>query len=203
MYADAHMGGFDKLILVEPAPHLVSFLKDKYRSHIATRKVIIVDKVVSDEKKVTLYLCNVDTVTTASSAWMNDSRFADKGFEWTPTTDLPVTTLDAIIKEHGGSTGLTKTKIDVEGYESHVIKSLSTYVGPLSFQWAEEVRDDVIRCIYHLTTKLGYTKFHIQHQDKYDYDPPISQYTTLDQIIVVLDLWQPKRKDAWGMIHCL
>lgn len=197
MYADAQIG-FDKMILVEPAPTLVAFLKDKYRS--TTKKVVIIDKMVSDEVRPTFYLCNVDTVSTAATAWMVDSRFADKGFEWTPLTDVPVTTLDAIIQEHGMP---TKTKIDVEGYESHVVKSLSKYIGPLSFQWAEEVRDDVVRCIYHLSNKLGYTKFHIQHQDKYDFTPSADQYILLDTLIQQLDLWQPNRKDGWGMIHCL
>lgn len=196
LYADAHMALFDRLILVEPAPHLVAHLREKYKEN---PKVVVVEKLASDEQNPTFYECNVDTVSTAALTWVQASRFSDKGFEWTPRFNLATIKLDDIIREHGLP---TKTKIDVEGYESHVLQSLSKHVGHLSFQWAEEVREDVIRGIYHLI-KLGYTKFYVQQQDQYDFNPLLDQYVSLDQLIHTLDLWQPKRKDGWGMIHCL
>jgi FkbM family methyltransferase len=197
LYADVHMSQFDKLVLVEANPDLVSVLRDKYKSN---DKVVVLDKLVSDETKdVTFYSCNVDTISTAAPAWVHKSRFTDKGFEWTPRNNLPRITMDAIVKEYGRP---SKTKIDVEGYEPHVIQSLTEHIGPLSFQWAEEVLEDIVACIYHLL-KIGYTKFHIQDGDRYDFSPTPDQFISPDQIIDAINLWNPKRQDAWGMIHCL
>lgn len=196
LYADTHIHQFDRLILVEPNAELATFLRDKYKNN---PKVKIVEAIVSDEKQAMFYLCNVDTISTAAKVWVEQSRFSDKGFEWTPQTNIPTRTLDSIIAEYGVP---TKTKIDVEGYESHVIRSLHRHVGPLSFEWAEEVREDIVRCLYHLT-KLGYTKFYIQNGDQYDFTPREADYASIDQIIQQLNLWKPQRRDLWGMIHCL
>ena len=195
-YADAHLKNYDKLVLVEPCKDLAEFLRQKYRDE---PKVVVVEKVVSDEKKVRFYVCNVDTISTAADAWVHRSRFSDKGFEWTPKDDLPTITLDQLIAQHGMP---SKTKVDVEGYESHVIKSLSRYVGALSFEWAEEVRDDIVACLYHLT-RIGYSKFHIQNGDRYDFIPNQNEYHNIDKTIAALNRWIPTRRDSWGMIHCL
>lgn len=193
-YADAHMSQFDKLVLVEPCHDLANFLREKYKGE---PKVVVVEKVVSDEQKVRFYMCNVDTISTAAKAWVQNSRFSDKGFVWTPNDDLPTITMDQLISQYGAP---SKTKVDVEGYESHVLKSLSKNVGPLSFEWAEEVREDIVACLYHLVS-IGYKKFYIQDGDRYDFSPKPTDFQTIDQTVNKINLWQPTRKDAWGMIH--
>jgi hypothetical protein len=101
--------------------------------------------------------------------------------------------LDALIEKYGVPDVL---KIDVEGAEEQVIRSLSKKVPIILFEWAAEWRDSLKLAIDHLTS-LGFTKFHVQKEDLYSYYPLEFELTSdeckmrLDESIVKVD---------WGMI---
>jgi FkbM family methyltransferase len=195
LHADAHMARFDKLVLVEASARLAAFLRDKYKGN---DKVTIVERLVSDQKRATFYSCNVDTVSTAAPQWINQSRFSHQSFQWTAKNDIATVSMDELVRQYGVP---TRTKIDVEAYELSVVRSLSRHIGLLSFEWAEEGRDDAARCVHHLAS-LGYTKFFIQHGDQYDFTPQPEAWTDADRLVATLDdSWNPARRELWGMIH--
>lgn len=93
------------------------------------------------------------TVTTLSSDWMERVK-ADPAFkdvEWSKTAQTRVTTLQALIGEHGLPQFV---KIDVEGYEAEVLAGLSTAISTLSFEYLPVVRHIALECVDRLS-QLG------------------------------------------------
>jgi hypothetical protein len=87
-------------------------------------------------------------------------------------------------------------KVDVEGAENLVLASLTQKVPVLCFEWAAEWRDKNKQCITHLAA-LGFSRFHIQMEDKYDYLPPAYDRTT-DEVLAFFDT--ARDKVDWGMV---
>ncbi|GIF71330.1 FkbM family methyltransferase [Asanoa siamensis] len=80
------------------------------------------------------------TVSTLSTAWRDtvatDSSFAK--VRWDRTVEVPVTTLDDMIREYGVP---AFCKIDVEGFEADVLAGLSQPVRALSFEYLPMAHD--------------------------------------------------------------
>ena len=70
-------------------------------------------------------------------------------------TKVNTISLDKLISEYGIPDLI---KIDVEGYEYSVLKSLSSYSGKITFEWSEEFFDEVNKSITYLK-KIGYHHF--------------------------------------------
>lgn len=99
------------------------------------------------------------TVTTASADFVRAAHGAD-GWEdqvWDATVDVPVTTLDALVAEHGRP---QFTKIDVEGFEAEVLAGLSVPLPALSFEFTTIQRDVAVRCL-DLLMGLGDYRFDV------------------------------------------
>ncbi len=106
---------------------------------------------------------------------------------------MPTTSLDKLIAQYGIPDTL---KVDVEGAENLVLASLTQKVPVLCFEWAAEWRDKNKQCITHLAA-LGFSRFHIQMEDKYDYLPPAYDRTT-DEVLAFFDT--ARDKVDWGMV---
>src|ERR1700754_4061338 len=80
------------------------------------------------------------TVSTLSTDWIDtvstDSSFAK--VRWDRRLEVPVTTLDELVKEHGEP---AFCKIDVEGFEADVLAGLSRPVRALSFEYLPMAHD--------------------------------------------------------------
>jgi hypothetical protein len=74
---------------------------------------------------------------------------------WTTSTQVPVTTLDALIGQHGEPTFI---KIDVEGFEEEALQGLTRAVKALSFEFTTIQRDVALACLARCAA-LGYMKF--------------------------------------------
>ncbi|HEY8521368.1 MAG TPA: FkbM family methyltransferase [Gammaproteobacteria bacterium] len=86
------------------------------------------------------------TVTTLSPEWIGEVR-RDASFRrvtWTERERVEITTLDALIAEHGRPAFI---KIDVEGYEAQVLAGLSSAVDALSFEYLPAARHVALECV--------------------------------------------------------
>lgn len=102
--------------------------------------------------------------TLASEEWQ------DKINKATPLTitydeivEIRVLTLDDLVKKYGKPTFI---KIDVEGYESEVLKGLSHPIDYISFEILSFNSDLMEECLL-ILTKLGYSKFNFSMRETF------------------------------------
>ena len=86
------------------------------------------------------------TVTTASRDFVAaaDGAGGWEGQVWDTEVEVPCTTLDALIAEHGSP---AFAKIDVEGFEATVLAGLSRPLPALSFEFTTIQRDVALACL--------------------------------------------------------
>ena len=99
------------------------------------------------------------TVTTASDDFVRaaDGAGGWEGQVWDKSIEVPVTTFDALVAEHGTP---DFAKIDVEGFEADVLAGLTKPVPVLSFEFTTIQRDVAFRCLDRLM-QLGDYRFDI------------------------------------------
>ena len=73
--------------------------------------------------------------------------------EWDEEIEVPIVTLDQLIKEHGIP---SFCKIDVENLELEVLLGLSTPIPALSIEFFVKTMDTTIACIDHIETLGNY-----------------------------------------------
>jgi FkbM family methyltransferase len=195
LYTDSNAKKYDKFILVEANKHLCNFLKNNY---INNPNIIIEQKIVSSDKNTVFYISNVDVISSCDSEWINNSRFSNKScYNFNKTTDNESITIDELVEKYGIPEYI---KIDVEGYELNVLKSMTKKYCPIGFEWAEEKKDELLLSLEYVKS-LGYEKFCLQKEDKYDFVP--EKWLDYNQIYKIVDeLCNIERKLEWGMIHC-
>jgi FkbM family methyltransferase len=91
------------------------------------------------------------TVSTASHTFVSAADGADgwEGQAWDAAVEVPCTTLDALIAEHGKP---VFAKIDVEGFEAAVLAGLSQSLPALSFEFTTIQRDVAFACLDRLAS---------------------------------------------------
>lgn len=189
-WAVANQNG-NTVIAVEASPITFNFLKHSVQQF---NNIIPVNYAVCEGTEPFVYFhhAECDGLSSLNSSWYTnpDGRFYKHKFVTLPA---PRTTIDELIKMHGKPSYI---KIDVEGAEDIVVRTLSQKIDLLAFEWASEARDVVYRTLDHLE-KLGYTKFHVQNEDAYTYMPRDFPYTsqTLREFMK-----NTKDKVDWGMI---
>jgi len=145
-----------RVVAVEPQPALMSLLRKRFRGN---PRVTLVDGALGaapgramlaiDPMNPTVASLSIDFIAKAG---------ASRGFRavrWRHRIAVPVTTLDALIAEHGTP---CFCKIDVEGYEHAVIEGLSHPVRALSFEFLPAALDPALIAIARLN-RLGSYRF--------------------------------------------
>lgn len=193
LYTDANSKNYDKFILVDANKDLCNQLRNKYNNN---PNIIIEQKIVSKDKTDIFYISNADTISTCDIEWITNSRFS-KSYNFTKTIGNESITIDQLVEKYGIPTYI---KIDVEGYEYNVLKSMSKKYCPIGFEWAEEKKDELLLSLDYLK-ELGFENFCLQKEDNYTFVPEkwIS-YTEIYE--TVKNLCDKNRKFEWGMIHC-
>jgi len=142
-------------VLVEPQPNCIDFLKKRFaeQSHLTT----IVEAAAGSRLDILKMSINnfAPALSTLSSEWKR-GRF--KNESWDSEIDVPVITIDSLIKKFGHP---RYVKIDVEGYEFEVIKGLSSKVGIISFEFTSEYKTNAFLCLKYLNV-LGYNSFNVK-----------------------------------------
>jgi FkbM family methyltransferase len=191
-WSEANISKFDKIIAVEASPITYAELyKNINNDNIIPLNYAICD---NNNEDITFYHSDCDVISTLNKDWLANekSRFNNKNkFK---EIIVKTTTLDDLIQRYGVPELI---KIDVEAAEYECIKSLTQKVNLLCFEWASELNDITFNCLNYLT-KLGFTKFHIQYEDKYTYEP--DRFSEVNDVINALKKTTPKKE--WGMIWC-
>lgn len=134
-----------KVISIEPQTECIKVLREKFKDN---NNVIIISKALSDHEGIEeISICEeAPTISTMSDKWKNRGRFS-KNYEWSNTERIDVTTLDNLIEQYG----MPKfCKIDVEGFETSVLKGLSRPIPYISFEFTREFIEDAKICISHI-----------------------------------------------------
>ena len=181
----------DHIISVEASPSTFQ----KLISNTVGKNITCLNYAVSPSKDETVdfFECSANTISTLNQKWLNDpsSRFCNQ-FNY-KKIKVNTITLDKLIEAYGLPDLI---KIDVEGAEDIVLQSLTIPAKTICFEWAAEMYDVIINSINHLTT-LGYEKFHLQNEDKYDYIPPSFE---LNKTELIEKIRSKVAKVDWGMI---
>jgi FkbM family methyltransferase len=134
-----------RVIAVEPQPGCVRALEARFGGDPLVR--VVAAGLAAAPGTMPLAICDeAPTISTMSAAWREKGRFA-AGFSWTHTEMVPVTTLDALIAEHGEP---AFCKIDVEGYERGVLEGLSRPIPHVSFEFTREFLEETAACVRRL-----------------------------------------------------
>lgn len=183
----------EKVISFEPNPDLVNFIKNT----IHNPKLQIDRRAISHQKGTQEFkLANVDTISTLSNDWVENSRFTGNYF-WNQSIIVETITLSDAIREYGIP---DYVKIDTEGYEYEILTNFHELLPNtlFSFEWAEEQKEKIEKILQHLSG-LGYNNFGFTEGDPVMFDNQISwsNYENF-KLIETLD---SNRKALWGMIY--
>ncbi|GIJ20860.1 FkbM family methyltransferase [Micromonospora lutea] len=155
-----HIGSFRRLgarvVAVEPQPLCLRALRAIYADD---DQVTLIEGACGAEPGRIGFLVNSanPTVSTASTDFVAAAAGAG-GWEdqvWDGRIEVPVTTVDTLIAEHGTPAFV---KIDVEGFEDAVLAGLSRPLPALSFEFTTIGRAVALRCLRRLAA-LGFGGF--------------------------------------------
>lgn len=96
------------------------------------------------------------TVSTLAHRWragIADRNAGFRGVDWDASVEVPVTTLDALVEEHGRP---AFCKVDVEGFEAEVLAGLSTPLPALSVEFVGGSLEVAVACVERLESLASY-----------------------------------------------
>ena len=138
-----------RVVAVEPQPLCARIIRSIYAGD---DRVVLVEGVCSDRIGAVTFNINSlnPTISTVSADFIRGADGAAnwEGEVWDRTIEVPCTTLDALILEHGLP---AFAKIDVEGFEDVVLAGLSRPLVALSFEFTTIQRDVGLKCLDRLT----------------------------------------------------
>lgn len=143
-----------RVVALEPQPLCVRAIRSIYEGD---SDVTLVEAACgASPGTLTLQINSANpTVSTASSDFIRaaDGAGGWEGQVWDRTIEVPSTTLDTLVAEHGSP---AFAKIDVEGFEDTVLAGLNRPLPKLSFEFTTIQRDVAQRCLDRLASLGNY-----------------------------------------------
>lgn len=147
------------VVALEPNPRLFGWLQWLLASQ--ARVILRMEAVGRAPGEATLALSlATPTVSTLSTRWRRElvrRNASFRGVRWEESASVQVTTLDALVAEHGLP---CFCKIDVEGYEAEVLAGVSQALPALSIEFVSGALDIAVECIDRLQ-ELGNYAFNV------------------------------------------
>ena len=194
-WAIANQSG-NQIICIEASPSTFQTLVRETNSY---SNIACINYAVSpsDEPEVEFFESDADTLSTLDPTWVTSttSRFYSQ-YKITGSIRVPSITVDKLVDFYGTPDIL---KLDVEGAENIVLKSLTRKLKTLCFEWASEWDTQAKECIDHVVS-LGYSNFYLQFGDEYTFRP--SEYPLTSESLWSKFQTTVPRQD-WGMIWCI
>lgn len=142
-----------RVVSVEPQESCLRALRER----VGDRAVIVPMGLADAIGRRSMAVAATTTVSTMEPEWVSSTtesrRFA--GMTWDSTVEVDVSTLDALIEEHGVPAFV---KVDVEGFEQKVLAGLGRPVGAVSFEFVNERPQATEACVRRLD-ELGLSHF--------------------------------------------
>lgn len=159
----AKMGA--KVIAIEPQSKCADILNS---ATAGTDNIQLVQAAIgSSSGYSTISISDVDTLSSLSADWIQSVKQSGRfsKFEWTMEESVVVHTIDELIAKYG----LPKfIKIDVEGYEDHVISGLTQPVEAISIEYTPEFIEGTMRCIENLEN-IGSWKYQFSLEESLEF----------------------------------
>lgn len=147
-----------RCVAIEPQPLFARFLARLFRGD--ARVTLVTAAVGRAPGRARLAISRRHpTVSTLSNDWI-ERVGGTSGFErvrWDATVEVPVTTLDALIDEHGMP---DFCKIDVEGHEAEILEGLSRPIPLIALEYLPAALDVAERCVARLE-RLGRYRYNL------------------------------------------
>jgi FkbM family methyltransferase len=143
-----------RVVAIEPHPGCMTWLRTLYGRN---PRVVLLEKALGGRASVQDLWISLLTpsVSSLSTEWINAVR-KTPGFSWVRWEErisVEVTTLDALIEQHGEP---SFCKIDVEGSERSVLEGLTIPLAALSFEYLPAAAETALECIQRLTQLSRY-----------------------------------------------
>lgn len=149
---------------IEPQPRFSEYLTDKFKKNIRFYNEKIA--VGATNTNSTLHISNLfPTLSTlASKEWRNKiNKATPLTITYDETLEVKVLTLDNLIRKYGKPIFI---KIDVEGYETEVLRGLSHPIEYISFEVLSFNTEILEECLL-ILLKLGYKKFNFSIRETF------------------------------------
>lgn len=191
VYAEMFLKLGARVVAAEPNPQCVAALR---RIRPSARLVVEPVAIGETEGEATLFQCQDNTLSTLSPEWINVAhgtrRFGDK--EWNEQRPVRVTTLDALVAQHGTPHFI---KIDVEGFERQALRGLSKAPDYLSFEFNAEYLEAAVECVSSPCFSPQ-AEFNMIIRDAPQFELP--EWVTLKQMVELLKSSKMKSAETHG-----
>jgi len=131
-----------KVIAIEPQPQCIGILEKKFGDKISIEK----KGLGASAGKAIMHVADVSTISSLSKDFIErtgSSRF--KRNNWTSSIEIELATLDMLVENYGPP---SFCKIDVEGFETEVLKGLHHPIPCISFEYCvPEMKGAAMDCV--------------------------------------------------------
>jgi FkbM family methyltransferase len=131
-----------KVLAVEPQKSCYRYLRHRFGNNI----VLETRGLGAKEGVLTFYVSDATTISSFSDEWIDKAKTGRfSGNEWHKTEQIEMTTMDVLIAKHGLPHFV---KIDVEGFETEVLKGLHHAIPMISIEYTvPEQTEQLLMCL--------------------------------------------------------